>query len=206
MKYTGPKCRRCRREGMKLFLKGEKCLTPKCPVTRRNYPPGQHTKTFGKMTEYARQLREKQKLKRIYNLTEEQFVHYYQNALKKKGVATSDLMLSYLESRFDNVLYRLGLADSRNQARQWISHGLMRLNGKRVTIASLQLKAGDTFEVVDRLKNSVIFSRKKESKPSELPWAEYDFKSLKGAMKRPLEKEDLPQDVNTQLIVEYYSR
>ncbi len=206
MKYNGPKCRLCRREGIKLFLKGERCLSPKCAMTKRNYPPGQHTKSFGKMTEYARQLREKQKAKRIYNLTEEQFSHYYTNAVKKKGSVTGDLMFSSLESRLDNVLYRIGLADSRSQARQWVSHGLIRLNGRRITIPSMPLKPGDKFEVVERVRNSPVFTRKKEQKGSAIPWAEFDYKQLKGSMARLLEKDDLPAEVDAQLIVEFYSR
>ncbi len=206
MKYTGPRCRLCRREGKKLFLKGEKCFTQKCPVTRRNYPPGQHKKTFGKPTEYAIQLREKQKAKRIYGLNETQFANYYARAVRKKGSVTGDMMFALLESRFDNVIYRSGLADSRNQARQFVSHGLLKLNGKVVTIPSIQVRAGDYFEITDAQKENQVFREKKNQKTDVPGWLELDIKNLKGNVKRELAKEDLPNEVDAQLIVEYYSR
>jgi len=206
MKYSGPKCRLCRREGVKLFLKGDKCTTAKCPLTRRNTPPGQHTRSFGKPTEYARQLREKQKAKRIYNVTERQFASYYKRAVQKKGAVTGDLLLKLLETRFDNVLYRIGLADSRSQARQFISHGLFKLNGKKVTIPSIALQPEDTFEMIDRMKNMSLLASKKGKKEDMPSWLTFDFAHMKGSMVRDPEKEELPTDIDAQLIVEYYSR
>lgn len=206
MKYTGPRCRLCRREGKKLFLKGDKCFSQKCPVTKRNYPPGQHTKSFGKPTEYAIQLREKQKAKRIYGINETQFSNYYSRAVKKKGAVTGDLMFQLLESRLDNVLYRVGIADSRNQARQFISHGLFRVNNRTVTIPSIQMKAGDAFEVSEKFKNNINFTKKKDKKAENSGWLEFDFKNGTGTIKREIAKEDLPNEVDVQLIVEYYSR
>lgn len=206
MKYSGPKCRLCRREGAKLFLKGDKCLTQKCTLTKRNYPPGQHQKTLGKPTEYAKQLREKQKAKRLYNMTETQFSNYYHRAVQKKGAVTGDLLLTLLETRLDNVIYRLGLADSRNQARQLVSHGLIKLNGKKVTIPSIYIHPNDELEVVERAKNSPVFSQKKGKKVDIPSWLLFNYSSLKGSMTKELSKDDLPGDINAQLIVEYYSR
>ena len=206
MKYSGPKCRLCRREGVKLFLKGDKCSTAKCILTKRNTPPGQHTRSFGKPTEYARQLREKQKAKRIYNVTETQFSSCYKRAVKKKGAITGDLLLKLLETRFDNILYRVGLADSRSQARQLISHGLFKLNGKRVTVPSIELQPEDTFEIIDRMKNMTLLASKKGKKEDLPSWVTFDFTNMKGSIARDLVKEELPTDINAQLIVEYYSR
>ncbi len=207
MKYIGAKCRLCRREGEKLFLKGEKCVSVKCPLMKKNYPPGQHKKMFSKTSEYGRQLREKQKAKRIFNITERQFSNYYKKAARKKGTITGDVLLSFLELRLDNIVYRVGLASSRTQARQWISHGLIKVNGRKVTIASIQLKLDDVFEVSEKSKKYSIFTTKAKEKNQDLPsWIEFDFKTLKGSIKRDLEKDDLLQEINTQLIVEYYSR
>jgi small subunit ribosomal protein S4 len=206
MKYTGSKCRLCRREAVKLFLKGDKCVSQKCPLRTKNFPPGQHKKMFGSPTEYARQLREKQKAKRMYNIAEKQFSLYYTKASKKKGVNTGDLLLTFLESRLDNILYRAGLADSRSQARQMVSHGLLRVNGRKVTIPSIQLFPGDEFEVVTRMKNSPLFANKQEKKEESPTWLTFDFKTLKGAVERSLETADLPAEIDAQLIVEYYSR
>jgi len=191
---------------MKLFLKGERCFSAKCAVVKRNFPPGQHKRRMNKPTEYAIQLREKQKAKRIYNVTEQQFANYYKKAVEKKGAVTGDLLLSLLERRFDNVLVRTGIADSRWQARQFISHGLFLLNGKKVTIPSIHIKAGDVFEVAQRLKGSPTFARLKDKKVDFPPYIEFDLKALKGSVTRELERDDLPEDINAQLIVEYYSR
>ncbi len=206
MRYSGPSCRLCRREGQKLYLKGERCMSPKCAITRRGTPPGANVKKFSKLSEYGRQLREKQKAKRIYTLTESQFQRYYSTASAKKGKATGDLMLTMLEMRLDNVLYRAGFTDSRAQARQYVSHGLFAVNGKTVTVPSYQLKVGETFAIRDKVKASPVFTAKKDIKVQPPTWIDADITNFKGSIKRELVRDDLPSEIDAQLIVEYYSR
>src|SRR5919197_5914664 len=151
--YSGPVCRLCRRDGMKLFLKGERCYTSKCAIERRKYAPGQHGQKQRKLEEFGIQLREKQKLKRIYRLMERQFRNYYNEAVRRKGV-TGEILLQFLESRLDNVVYRLGFGLSRRQARQLVNHGHFAVNGRRVNIPSYQLRPGDRVEVVTGSKEA----------------------------------------------------
>ena len=198
-RYTGPKCRQCRREGQKLYLKGAKCLTDKCPVSRRPVAPGQHGKSSrGFISDYARQLREKQKAKRIYGLLESQFRKYYEEAARVKGV-TGQALLQMLESRLDNVLYVSGLAQSRAQARSMIGQGKVTVNGKMVDIASYRVAAGDevTFE------NAVSTPKEDAEMPVWISWDKSD-KAVK--IKKLPEREEMKLDINEQLIVEYYSR
>lgn len=206
MNYTGPRCRLCRREGKKLFLKGDRCFSQKCPITQGAPIPGQHAKKAGKLTEYGVQLREKQKAKRIYNLSELQFVNYYKKASGKKGVDTSNYMFQLIELRLDNVVYRSGLARSRHQARQMVAHGLITVNGQPVTIPSIQMHLGDAFAVNTASQDSALFQVAKQSREDIPSWLELDRKSLRGSIVRPLESDDLPHEFNPQLIVEFYSR
>jgi len=206
-KYTGPKCRLCRREGTKLYLKGARCETQKCAIVRKNYPPGMHGPkgTFGKKSEYNRQLREKQKAKRIFSISEVQFKAYYGKATKKTGI-TADELLKLLETRLDNVIYRAGLSESRSQARQMVGHGLVRLNDHPVTIPSIQVEPGDKFEIDKGRKDSNLFAETTKKKPTNPKWLEVDLKSLSGSMLRPPEKAELESSVAGHLIVEFYSK
>lgn len=206
-KYTGPKCRLCRREGTKLYLKGERCETQKCAMIRKNYAPGMHGQKggFGKKSEYAKQLREKQKAKRIFSISEIQFREYYNKASKITGI-TADEILTLLETRLDNVVYRAGLASSRSQARQIVGHGLISLNGHSVTIPSIQVKIGDKFIIADKYKDSPLFAETAKRKPSNPKWLETDLKNLSGSMIRAPEKSELESSIAGHLIVEFYSK
>src|ERR1700754_58170 len=174
-RYTGPVCRMCRRDGVKLYLKGPKCFTDKCPVEKRNFPPGQHgqSKKQKKVVGYGLQLREKQKAKRIYFTLETQFRAYYEKASSKTGV-TGDLLLQQLETRLDNVAYRLGYAMSRRQARQVVRHGHVTVNGRKVNIPSFQVKVGDVIEIRDKSKKLVLLETAKDfmSAQSQVQWLE----------------------------------
>ena len=161
-KQSGSQCKLCRREGEKLLLKGERCATPKCAMIKRSYPPGMHGEKGGRLTQYGRQLRAKQKVKRIYGLLERQFRRYYQEAARHPGV-TGDIILQTLERRLDNVIYRLGLATSRRQARQLVGHGLIAVNGKKVNIASYSVKPGDIVAVVGNKQGKKYFANLKKS-------------------------------------------
>jgi len=206
-KYTGPKCRLCRREGTKLYLKGERCESQKCAIVRKNYAPGMHGPkgSFSKKSEYARQLREKQKAKRIYNLGETQFEAYYEKASKAAEI-TSEALLKLLETRLDNVIYRAGFASSRNQARQLVGHGLVKLNGRKVSIPSVQVKVGDKFEIKPAMKNGAVFSETTKKKDTSPSWLNVDLKSLNGEVMRRPEKAELESSIAGHLIVEYYSK
>lgn len=206
-RYTGPKCRLCRREGMKLYLKGERCETQKCAIVRKNYSPGMHGPkgSFSKKSEYARQLREKQKAKRIYFIGEKQFEAYYEKALKTTDI-TSEALLKLLETRLDNVLYRSGFANSRSQARQIVNHGLVKLNNKKVSIPSAQVKVGDKFEISESNRNSPLFSNVSKRKDTSPKWLKVDLKSLNGEIIRRPEKAELESSIAGHLIVEYYSK
>ncbi|MHB1954661.1 MAG: 30S ribosomal protein S4 [Sulfobacillus sp.] len=205
-RYTGPVCRLCRREGVKLYLKGEKCFTDKCPVSRRAYPPGQHGQGRRKLSEYGVQLREKQKARRTYGIMEGQFARYFGKASKKKGV-TGQLLLELLERRLDNVVYRMGLASSRAEARQLVRHGHFQVNGRRVDIPSFSVKPGDVVEVRESSRKKTRFKEMAQSASRGIPgWLEVDAEALRGTMVRLPSREEIDAPVQEQLIVEYYSR
>jgi small subunit ribosomal protein S4 len=205
-RYTGPACRLCRREGMKLFLKGERCYTEKCAIEKRNFPPGQHGKSRRqKLAGYGIQLREKQKVKRIYGVLEDQFRRYFEAAERTRGI-TGETLLQLLERRFDNVIYRLGLATSRPQARQLVRHGHFLVNGKKVDIPSYSLRAGDTVTVkAASEKNTTIAHAMEEVKGRGIPgWLTFDGAAGKVMSLPTREQINLP--VQEQLIVELYSK
>ena len=202
-----PDCRQCRREGCKLFLKGERCTTKKCAMERRPVIPGQHgnSKRRVAFSEYGTQLREKQKVKRMYGVLEKQFREYYEEANKKQGV-TGEYMLSLLERRLDNVVYRMGIGASRKQARQIVNHGLITVNGKRVNIASYRVKAGDVIAVKENKQDNEMFKNLKGSKIVMPKWLEFDTNALSGKIVTLPSREDIDGDIKEQLIVELYSR
>lgn len=206
-RYSGSVCRLCRREGEKLFLKGERCYTSKCSVERRDGGPGQHGRGRQSFSDYKVQLREKQKAKRYYGLLEKQFRSYFEEASHKKGVTGTELLLS-LERRLDNVVYRLGFGSSRPQARQIVSHGLVRVNGKKVTIPSYSLSAGDVIEIKERSKaNIAILGSVAAAQSRIIPeWLSLDKANLKGVVQSLPTREQMPQSVREQLIVELYSK
>ncbi|MDE1163194.1 MAG: 30S ribosomal protein S4 [Acidobacteriaceae bacterium] len=208
-RYTGPVCRMCRRDGVKLFLKGPKCFTEKCPVEKRNFPPGQHgqSKKVKKVVGYGLQLREKQKAKRIYFTLETQFRAYYENASTRHGV-TGELLLQQLETRLDNVAYRLGFAISRRQARQVVRHGHVLVNGKKVNIPSFQCKVGDTIQIREKSKEMGILGGAREflSGQIKVSWIEFAADGLSGKVVALPKREDIQLPVNEQQIVELYSK
>lgn len=207
-RYTGADCRLCRREGAKLFLKGDRCYTDKCAIERRNYAPGEAGKKRVKESEYRIQLREKQKTKRIYGVLEKQFRGYYDMANRSKGV-TGENLLRILESRLDNVVYRLGFAMTRREARQLVGHGHFTVNGQRVDIPSYLVKAGDVIEVKESSRSSVKFKRLTgEDAPTVLvpKWLERDKNALKGTVVQMPAREDIDLPVEEHLIVELYSK
>ncbi len=206
-RYSGPVCKLCRREGMKLFLKGERCLSDKCAFERRPYPPGQHGRRRIKQSEYQKQLREKQKLKRTYGLMEKQFRGYYKKAAQKKGI-TGENLLQLLETRFDDVIYRSGFGRSRAEARQLVQHGHFTINGRRVNIPSYRLRAGDIYGVAEKSKAK---ERIKEAATSagkgEIPeWLDVDSKNLTGKVRDLPTREQITMPVKEQLVVELYSK
>jgi small subunit ribosomal protein S4 len=207
-RYIGSKCRLCRREGMKLFLKGEKCNSPQCPFSKRSYAPGARSKFTRKPSYYALQLREKQKVKRMYGLLERQFKRYYVIASKSKGV-TGRIILQLLERRLDNVIFRLLFATSRSQARQIVRHGFIFINGRRANIPSYLVKADDKVELKSKdneknvIKQNIGIASKERSVAN---WLFLDKENLKGEVLRLPEKEDLTVPINEQLIVELYSK
>ncbi len=205
-RYIGPACRLCRREGTKLFLKGTRCFTDKCAVDRRNTPPGQHGQVRARVSEYRTQLREKQKLKRIYGLLERQFRQYFFKADRKKGV-TGDNLLTFLESRLDNVVYRLGFAASRRQSRMLVRQNHFAVNGKPVNIPSFLVELGTVIEVREKSKALLPIQESLENSGGRTPsWLELDKAQLKGEVKAFPDKEELALPVNEQLVVELYSR
>ncbi len=208
-RYTGPVCRMCRRDGTKLFLKGAKCFTEKCPVEKRNFPPGQHgqSKKQKKVVGYGLQLREKQKAKRIYFTLETQFRAYYQKASNKTGV-TGELLLQQLETRLDNVCYRMGLATSRRQARQVVRHGHVQVNGRKVNIPSFQCKVGDEIAVREGSKALVVLEESKNfaSGQRSVPWLDINRDNYSGKVTAMPSRADVNLPVNEQLIVELYSK
>jgi small subunit ribosomal protein S4 len=201
----GPKCRVCRREGMKLFLKGERCLTEKCAVERRSYPPGEHGRGRIKQSEYLLQLREKQKARRYYGLLERQFRNYYSKAAQRSGV-TGENLLRMLEMRLDNVIYRLGFAASRAQARQLVRHGHFRVNGRRVNIPSYQVKPDDIVTVAESSTAQPVIRDATDLTASVSPWLQADHEGLTGKVLRWPTREDIDTPVQEQLIVELYSK
>lgn len=208
-RYIGPVCRLCRREGMKLFLKGERCHSEKCAVEKRNFFPGQHGKDRKpKIVGYGLQLREKQKARRYYGLLETQFRNMFEEAAKAKGV-TGERLLEMLERRLDNVVYRMGLATSRAQARQVVRHGHLQVNGRKVNIPSYQVKPNDVIEVREKSrKNPSILSARDATAHAPTPnWMDVDREALRARVLAPPKREDLVQiQLNEQLIVELYSK
>jgi small subunit ribosomal protein S4 len=207
-RYIGPVCRLCRREGMKLFLKGERCYTEKCAIEKRNLPPGQHGKLRkAKLVGYGLQLREKQKVKRIYGVLENQFRRYFETADRTRGI-TGETLLQLLERRMDNVVYRLGLATSRPQARQLVRHGHFLVNGKKVDIPSFQVKEGDVITVLGRTqKNPTVEHAMEEVKGRGIPeWLSFDQNTITGRVNAMPTREQINLPVQEQLIVELYSK
>ncbi|MFA6597730.1 MAG: 30S ribosomal protein S4 [Ignavibacteriaceae bacterium] len=206
-RYTGPVCKLCRREKQKLFLKGQKCFTEKCPLEKKNYPPGQHgLNRRAKISEYGIQLREKQKIKRQYGVLETQFRNYFESANNQKGI-TGDNLVKMLESRFDNVVYRLGLASSRKSARQLIRHRHVMINDRLVDIPSYILKAGDVIKVREKSKKlDLIHNSLKRVKDNVYAWLSIDKATLSGTFLQVPERADVPLNANEQLVVELYSK
>ncbi|AUS98119.1 30S ribosomal protein S4 [Clostridium thermosuccinogenes] len=206
-RYTEASCRLCRREGEKLFLKGERCYTNKCAISRRAYAPGQHGQNKKKLSEYGLQLREKQKARRFYGVLESQFRKYFEMALKTKGV-TGENLLKILESRLDNVVYRLGLAMSRPEARQLVRHSHFTVNGKKVNIPSYLLKVGDVIAVTDKSKSSPKFKAMLDATNGRLvpKWLEFDAENLTGKVVAQPSREDIDLPISEHLIVELYSK
>ena len=200
-------CRRCRREGQKLFLKGTRCYTDKCSISRRNYAPGQHGQKRAKLSEYGTQLREKQKTKSYYGVAERQFRKYFEMASNKKGITGTNL-LQILESRLDNVVYRLGFGSSRAQARQLVNHGQFEVNGKKVDIASYLVKPGDVISVRESKKdNPIIKANIEENAARPVPeWLEKNTETLSGKIVRLASREDIDIPIEEHLIVELYSK
>lgn len=206
-RYSGALCRICRREAEKLFLKGDRCYTEKCAIERRQYPPGQHGQRRSKLSDYGVQLREKQKVRKIYGLLEKQFRSTFGRAERKKGV-TGEVLLQLLESRLDNVVYRMGFAPNRNSARQLVTHGHFLVNGRKVDIASFAVRVGDVVELKEASRNIVIINdniSKMEHRGVPV-WLEMDFQSFKGKVTQIPSREDIQMTANEQLIVELYSK
>ena len=207
-RYSGPVCRLCRREGSKLFLKGSRCLSDKCAIERRNYPPGQHGRRRGRRpSDYQVQLREKQKVKRIYGVFERQFRKYFKEAAQRRGITGEDLLIG-LERRLDNVVYRTGLALSRAHARQIVRHGHIQVNGGRVDIPSYQTSQGDVIAVASGSKKNIEIKMAAENATAvERPnWLQADLDSLEGRVVQLPTRADLDIDIQEQLIVELYSK
>jgi small subunit ribosomal protein S4 len=202
---TSPKCKQCRREGMKLFLKGERCLTEKCAVERRSYPPGEHGRGRIKQSEYLLQLREKQKARRYYGLLEAQFRTYYEKANKQGGV-TGDNLLRALETRLDNVVYRLGFAASRAQARQLVRHGHFSVNGRRVNIPSFGVRPDDIVTLKSGSTAAGIVRDATDLTAAVAPWLQADHEGLTGKVLKWPERQEIDTPVQEQLIVELYSK
>jgi small subunit ribosomal protein S4 len=201
----GPKCRVCRREGMKLFLKGERCLTEKCAIERRSYPPGEHGRGRIKQSEYLLQLREKQKARRYYGLLEKQFRNYYEKASRQGGI-TGESLLRMLELRLDNVIYRLGFAASRAQARQLVRHGHFTVNGRRVNIPSYQVKADDVIMIKTGSTAEQVVRDATDLTASVAPWLQADHEGLTGKILKLPERAEIDTPVQESLIVELYSK
>ncbi|MGH3017721.1 MAG: 30S ribosomal protein S4 [Gaiellaceae bacterium] len=204
-RYTGPSCKLCRREGMKLFLKGERCLTEKCAIERRSYPPGEHGRGRIKQSQYLLQLREKQKARRYYGLLERQFRNYYEKAARGSGVSGENL-LRLLETRLDNVIYRLGFAASRSQARQLVRHGHFQVNGRRVNIPSYQVKPNDIVMLKTGSPAEQVVRDATDLTASVASWLQADHDGLTGKILKLPDREDIDTPVQESLIVELYSK
>lgn len=206
-RYTGPVCRLCRREGTKLFLKGDRCFSEKCAFDRRPYAPGQHGQGRLRPSNYREQLREKQKVKRIYGLLEKQFRLYFERAERMKGV-TGENLLGLLESRLDNTVYRLGFASSRSEARQLVRHNHFTVNGRKVNIPSYLVKPGDVVEVKERSRKVARINAALEAHESRhrVSWVDVDRKAFRGVVKSAPVREEITLPINEQLIVELYSK
>ena len=210
-RYTGPVCKLCRREGEKLFLKGSRCLTAKCAIERRPYAPGQHGRERqyrrGRSSDYLLQLREKQKMRRIYGVYERQFSNYFVKAEKRSGLTGSNL-LTLLESRLDNVLYRLGMAMSRSQARQLVSHGHVMLNGRKTNVPSAMVSPGDSVSIrPESTKKTYFKTLRQDLDDRQVPrWLQLDVSNLSATVLQLPAREDIDVSLNEQLVVEYYSR
>jgi small subunit ribosomal protein S4 len=205
-RYRDAKCRLCRREGMKLFLKGARCFTDKCAIERRNYPPGQHGLNRGKLTPFGVQLREKQKAKRIYGVLEQQFRRYFESAERQKG-ATGENLLKLLELRLDNVVYRLGFAASRRESRQMVAHGHFQVNGRKVSVPSYLVKVGDTVELRPTSKQAARVDDNLNAGRGQIPqWLEVQPEGRRGVVRSVPLREDIQLPVSEQLIVELYSK
>ena len=200
-----PKCRQCRREGMKLFLKGERCLTEKCAIERRSYPPGEHGRGRIKQSEYLLQLREKQKMRRYYGVLESQFRIYYAKASRRSGI-TGENFLRMLELRLDNVVYRLGFAASRSQGRQLVRHNHFTVNGKKVNIPSYQVSMGDVISMREGSAAKAVVTDATDLTASVSPWLQADHDNLTGTVLRLPDRVDIDTPVQEQLIVEFYSK
>jgi len=210
-RYTGPVCRLCRREGEKLFLKGSRCLTPKCSIERRSYPPGEHGRDSqfrrGRASDYLLQLREKQKARRIYGIFERQFSRYFERAEQRVGLTGTNLLV-ILESRLDNVVYRLGIGSSRAQARQLVRHGHIMLNGRKTNVPSALVAPGDAITIrPESLQRSYFRTLRQEIDDRQVPrWLSLDANNLSANVLNLPAREDIDVSLNEQLIVEYYSR
>ncbi|MBR5882222.1 MAG: 30S ribosomal protein S4 [Mailhella sp.] len=206
-KYNDAKCRLCRREGTKLFLKGDRCFTDKCAQERRPYAPGQHGRARKKLSEYALQLREKMKVRRIYGVLEKQFRGYFEDADMAKGVTGANLLV-ILERRLDNVVYRMGFANSRQQARQMVRHGIFTLNGHKVTIPSLQVRVGDEIAVPEKSRNIPVIAAAQDviARRGCPAWVEVDGAAFKGVIKALPQRDDIQTPIEESLIVELYSK
>ena len=204
-RYTDANCKLCRREGQKLFLKGERCYSSKCALERRNYAPGQHGQARKKMSDYGIQFREKQKAKRFYGMQETQFRNLYEKAAKKSG-KTGENLLILLETRLDNVVFRLGFASSRKEARQLVTHGHFTVNGKKADIPSMELKAGDVIRVKEKSQSSPKFKEVKEMSITVPSWMSVEVEKLEGKIVTLPTRADIDTPVAEHLIVELYSK
>ncbi len=206
-RYTGAVCRLCRREGMKLYLKGDRCYTDKCSVARRPAAPGQHGTSRKKLSEYGLQLREKQKARRIYGVMEKQFAKYFDMAEKMKGI-TGENLLQLLERRLDNIIFRLGFASSRAQARQFVRHGHVTVDGKKVNIPSYLVDVGQVIAVKEKSASNVAYFKelKEGTGRTVVPWLEVDYEKLEGKVVALPSREDIDIEIKDHLIVELYSR
>jgi small subunit ribosomal protein S4 len=204
-RYVGPSCRLCRREGIKLFLKGERCYTEKCAIEKRNYPPGVHVETRGKFLEYGLRLREKQRLRRVYGLSEKQFKRFFEMAERKQGITGTNFLV-LLERRIDNMVFRFGFATSRKEARQLVSHSHILVNGKKVSTPSFLVKPGDEVSVKHKDLPSVKNALESVVRRGIPSWIELDKDNMKGTIKLLPTRDDITMPIKEQLIVEYYSR
>ncbi len=207
-RYTDSVCRLCRREGIRLYLKGDRCYSDKCAIERRSYPPGEHGQSRRqKVSPYGQQLREKQKARRIYGVMERQFRNYFKKASRKQGV-TGEILLQLLETRLDNLVYRMGIAQSRNAARQLVKHGHVTVNGRRVDIPSYHVRPGEVISVSEKSRNKdlvkeAVANRRRTEMQS---WLNFDEKDMSGVLLQVPSREDIPVPVQEQLIVELYSK